>query len=496
MFRTMFVVLFAWAIASPSPATAEGEITQEKAANALRRAVEFFRTEVSVDGGYLWRYSSDFSEREGELPASPTTAWVQPSGTPTVGMAYLTVSKLTGRRDCLDAARETALALVRGQLESGGWDYRIEFAEEDRKQYAYRVESAVLSNASVASRRQRNVTTLDDNTTQAALSFLMQVDHVLKFEDAAIHEAAEYALRKLLAAQYPNGAWPQRFSAPADPQQFPVKPAGYPPNWSREYPKKDYRSYYTFNDNTMADVIEMMFLAGEVYGDGRYTEAAKRGGTFILLAQLPGPQPGWAQQYNARMHPAWARKFEPPSTTGAESQRVMETLLRLFELTRDRRFLEPLPRALAYFRRSQLQDGCLARFYELETNRPLYFTKDYHMTYSDADLPTHYDFKSRNRLDEIESRFERLAATADSDVSRVRVFQKQPTPVLTKELARTAAKLVQTQDARGAWVEPAYFRARSKMPAGMPSLSCRTFAANIATLARYVAATSANASNN
>lgn len=493
MIRTIFVVVISWTIASPSSGTADEKISPERAVDALQRAVDFFRAEVSVEGGYLWRYASDFSEREGELPASLTTVWVQPPGTPTVGAAYLAAYELTGNRDCLDAARETAAALVRGQLDSGGWDYRIEFAAEDRKQYAYRVDSAARSSGAVADRRGRNVTTLDDNTTQAALSFLMRVDHGLNFEDAAIHEAAKYALRKLLAAQYPNGAWPQRFSVPADPQRFPIKPAGYPAAWSREYPKKAYRSYYTFNDNTMADVIETMFLAADIYGDTTCAEAGKRGGTFILLAQMPEPQPGWAQQYNAQMHPAWARKFEPPSIAGAESQRVMETLLRLFELTRDRRFLEPLPRALAYFRRSQLKDGRLARFYELETNLPLYFTKDYRMTYSDADLPTHYGFKSKSRLERIEASFQRLIATADSEVSRVGVFQKQQQPTLTKELAGAAAKLVQTQDARGAWVEPAYFRSRSKMPAEKPSLSCGTFATNIVMLARYIAATTANA---
>ena len=47
--------------------------------------------------------------------------------------------------------------------------------------------------------------------------------------------------------------------------------------------------------------------------------AARRGGDFILLAQMPEPQPAWAQQYNARMEPAWARRFEPASITGGES---------------------------------------------------------------------------------------------------------------------------------------------------------------------------------
>jgi PelA/Pel-15E family pectate lyase len=483
MVRTIFWIAFSCSVGLPAAGEAAENISPDKAILALQRAVEFFRTKVSVEGGYLWRYASDFSEREGELPASLSTVWVQPPGTPLVGMAYLRSYELTGIRECLEAARKTAMALVRGQLESGGWDYRIEFSAEVRKQYAYRADSTARS-------KRRNVTTLDDNTTQAALSFLMRIDQALDFKDESIHEAAQYALGKLLAAQYPNGAWPQRFSIPPDPQEFPVKPADYPVTWLREYPQQAYHTYYTFNDNTMVDVIDMMFLAAEIYGYKKYAEAGQAGGRFILLAQMPEPQPGWAQQYNAQMHPAWARKFEPPSITGSESQRVMKTLLRLFELTRDQKFLEPLPRALAYFRSSQLKDGQLARFYELETNRPLYFTKDYRMTYSDTDLPTHYGFKSQNQLDEIETKFQQLIATADSEVSPVRVSPEQKPQRLTKNLIDTAAKLVQTQDARGAWVEPAYFRARSKMPAGASSISCRTFATNIMALAQYIAATS------
>ena len=53
----------------------------------------------------------------------------------------------------------------------------------------------------------------------------------------------------------------------------------------------------------MADVIELMFLASEVYGERKYAEAGKRGGEFIRLVQIPEPQPGWAQQYDAHMHP-------------------------------------------------------------------------------------------------------------------------------------------------------------------------------------------------
>jgi len=480
---------------SPMPAASASEpVSVDEAATALKRGAEFFHTQVSIQGGYLWRYASDFSEREGEVPASPTTAWVQPPGTPSVGSAYLTAYELTGDGYYLDAARESALALVHGQLESGGWDYRIVFDTAERKRFAYRADGASRPASTNQNKKRRNTTTLDDNTTQAALSFLMRVDHALKFEHTEIHEAAEYALASLLAAQYPNGAWPQRFDAPPDAERFPVKRASYPDSWSRKYPNKDYRSYYTFNDNTMADMIELMFLAAEIYDEPRYDRAGRRGGDFILLAQMPEPQPGWAQQYDAKMHPAWARKFEPPSVTGAESQRVMETLLRLFELTGDRKYLERLPRALAYFRRSQLDDGRLARFFELKTNRPLYFTKDYRLTYSDADMPTHYGFKSGNRLDEISARFERLTATTESQKHRATAFQKPNRPMMSEKLTAKAQKLVQTQDERGAWVEPAPNRARSKIPTGTPSLGSRTFAANVVALAQYIAASSPNAS--
>src|SRR3954470_19083766 len=89
------------------------------------------------------------------------------------------------------------------------------------------------------------------------------------------------------------------------------------------------------------------------------------------LREKAAQGPAWAQQYDADMHPAWARRFEPPAVTGGESHGAMRILLRVYRETGDARYLEPIPRALAYLRRSRLPDGRLARFYELETNRPL-----------------------------------------------------------------------------------------------------------------------------
>ena len=295
---------------------------------------------VSTEGGYLWRYSEDLKTREGEGRADEHTVWVQPPGTPTVGLAFLEAYQATGDSYYLDLAKRAGHCLVRGQLRSGGWDYRIVFDEKGRTRYAYRVDDPATGKS------QHNTSTLDDNTTQAALRLLMALDQAVDQSDPAIHEAATTGLETLLKVQYPVGAWPQRFNEPPDADKYPIRKASYPESWSRTYPKKDYRGYYTFNDNAVADVIDVMFEAADLYGNNRYREAAEQAGEFMILAQMPDPQPGWAQQYDQDMHPAWARKFEPPSITGGESQGVMRTLMQVYRHTGDKKYLEPIPRAL------------------------------------------------------------------------------------------------------------------------------------------------------
>eukprot|EP00913_Durusdinium_trenchii_P005632 g5250.t1 len=432
---------------------------------ALRKAVGFFRSKVSIEGGYLWKYSSDLSMREGEREAESTTAWVQPPGTPSVGDAFLQAYERTGDAYLLDAARQTAHALVKGQLMSGGWDYRIEVSPAARRRYAYRVDGN--------KRGRRNTTTFDDNTTQAALQFLMRFDRVTKFRDKPTHDAVQYGLAALLKAQYPNGAWPQRYDTFPDSKKFPVKKASYPESWSRKYPKRRYLNYYTFNDNAIADVIDTLFLAAEIYRDARYRNAAEKAGDFIILAQMPEPQPAWAQQYDADMHPAWARKFEPPSVTGGESQGVMRTLLSLYRRTGKKKYLEPLPRALAYLKKSQLPGGRLARFYELNTNKPLYFVKDtYVLTYDDSNMPTHYGFKVGSKLSRIERDYKRLLQT---DPAKLNPPARKPTYRMSRGLQADAARVVKALDRRGAWLETGTLR-RSRR--NQPIISTRTFIRN------------------
>ena len=464
-------------IFQPARIVAAERLRAEDAAAGLKRAVRFFSDEVSSHGGFLWRYSADLKQHEGETAATASTAWVQPPGTPAVGMALLEAYQLTGDQYLLDAARKTGLALVKGQLQSGGWDYRIEFSPPERDRYAYRVENRAKAD--------RDVTTLDDNTTQSALSFLMLLDEELQFKDGSVHEAVEYALASLLKAQYPNGAWPQRFSDFPEPDKFPVIQASYPESWPREHPDENYRGYYTLNDRVLSDMVDTMMLAADIYDEPRYRRAAERAGDFLLLAQMPEPQPAWAQQYNLQMQPAWARRFEPPSITGGESQSAIQTLLNLYRRTGNKKYLRPLPRALAYLKKSELPDGRLARFYELQSNRPLYFTKQYELTYSDEDLPTHYAFIVSSNVDQLEQQYQRLL----SEGPRSSAGARHPeTPRWSQSLERQAREALQDMDERGAWLTRGTLRTTDQPSANGQIIAAATFSERIRDLARYVAA--------
>ena len=443
------------------------------AREALRRAASFYREQVGFRGGFVWRYSDDLKKREGEGIVTEWTAWVQPPGTPTVGSAFLRAFTATSDRYFLDAAVECAHALVRGQLESGGWTYRMEFDGDKRNQFAYRSNHRRF--------KGRNVSTLDDDTTQSAIRFLMEADSALRHENVTVSSSVSYALDRLLKVQLPCGAWPQGYEGPAEANTFPARRASFPAAWTREYVKTDYWKLPTLNDGNLDRLVETQLLAERHYGTGKYRSAALIVGEFLCLAQMPDPQPAWAQQYSGEMQPCWARKFEPPAISGGESQGALRTLLSLYEESADKALLEPIPRALEYLRRSRLRDGRLARFYELRTNRPLYFNKRYELTYSDDDLPTHYAFHVKDGTDAIEKSYNRVKS-----MPRVRSESVHP-KTITRPAESEVRRVIQALDSRGAWVESGRLRFHGPTDETRRIIDSATFAANLNTLSAYLA---------
>jgi hypothetical protein len=467
--------------AEPGAAPSRDEVMQ-----GMRKAASFYLNKVSTHGGYQFNYADDLSYSRSEMAEGPTQVSVQRQGTPTVGMAYLEAWDDTHDPLFLEAARAAAHGLIEGQQCTGGWAHIIEFDPEKRAHYPYRADN----NCQPKDPGGRHMTVMDDNITQAAVRLLMRVDRALAFKDSKIHEAVLFALDSLLKAQYPNGAWPQRYDSFPDPAKFPVKRASYPESWPRTWPGPTYQSYYTFNDNSIADDIDMMLEAARIYNDPRYLASAKRGGDFILLAQMPEPQPAWAQQYDADMHPAWARVFEPPSVTGGESQGVMQILMVLYRETGDRKYLDAVGPALKYLKSSAIPPPhrpieaysrvrgtpVLARFYELKTNRPLYITKGtrvsvkgmstkladgYEISYSPDSVITHYNvLTSGAKLADIEAEYKRLVATDPAKIRRADKLhglspwelRERPEPA-REQLAQRVRAILAEMDSRGAWVE-------------------------------------------
>lgn len=461
MARFPFLVLSVAFFTTPAVAQSPAEATK-----VIKKAATYYREHVASHGGYVYYYTLNLKDRWGEGKADAETLFVQPPGTPTVGMAYLKAFAATGDRYYLDAARETAEALVYGQLQSGGWTQTIHFGSAKR-----------LGQYRNGKGGNWNMSSLDDDQTQAALTFLIRADRALGFKHAGIHEAAEYGLKALLAAQFANGAFPQVWQGPS--AKKPVKAAAFPDyDWKTEGRIKDYWSYYTLNDDLAGTVAEVLVTAHEVYQDDKSKAALAKLGDFLLLAQMPDPQPGWCQQYNFDMRPIWARKFEPPAVTGWESQDVMETLIRIARHTGETKYLAPIPKALAYFKKSLLPDGRVARYYELKTNKPLYMDAKYRLTSDDSAAPSHYGWKQSARFDAIETAYQ------DAKAGKPR---PSPNPPTAKQVAAILADL----DADGRWVST-YAGERlvgqPKFADGFRYLSSAVFSRNVEALSEFIAA--------
>lgn len=441
----------------------------------MKRAATYYAGEVALNGGYVYYYSTDLTKRLGEGPATATEVWVQPPGTPAVGEAFLAAYEATSDAFYLESALAAGKALAYGQLESGGWRNSIDFDPSGPRIDQYRNGKG----------KGKNFSTLDDDISQAALRFLMRLDAATGFADGEIHGAVEYALPRLLAAQFPNGAFPQGWTGPVPAR--PIVKASLPEyDWRTEGRIKEYWNEYTLNDGLAGTVADTLILAHQVYKEPVYLESLKKLGGFLVLAQLPEPQPGWAQQYNEAMQPIWARAFEPPAVSGRESEDAMLALLKIAAAGGDHTLAAPVVAGVKYLERSLLPDGQLARYYELGTNKPLYMQragKGYELTHDDSALPDHYGWKNPAQLALLKDAYRTLLA------GRPLEEVTGPPPVD----AATVAKIVAALDDKGRWITvhdggETRLVGQPKFAVGEEYLSSAVFAENLTMLSRYLTA--------
>ena len=248
----------------------------------------------------------------------------------------------------------------------------------------------------VTSEKNAQDATMDDGITSTEIEYLLKAYSSTSNREYLI--AAQKGISYLLTAQNAAGGWPQRY-----------------PNL------KSYYGHITYNDQAMIDVMKLLKEVGEGKGEYQSVEnslrtrakaAVEKGIQCILKTQVrqKGKLTVWcAQHHPITLKPAKGRSFEPPSLSGAESVHIVRFLMAIekppaairtaissaidwfeenkivgwnFKEIKDSS--QPMGRDRVVYKDSR--SIIWARFYELNTNRPIFTGKNGVVKYALADI--------------------------------------------------------------------------------------------------------------
>ena len=236
--------------------------------------------------------------------------------------------------------------------------------------------------------------TFDNKATTDELRFLARAFRATN--EPRYKQAFLKGLSHILEAQYPTGGWPQ---------YYPLS--------------KNYHRHITFNDGAMVRILELLRDVSESsnYGflETGYRTKAKaavtQGIDCILRTQIKQGDKltAWCAQHDEKtLAPAWARSYEPPSISGAESVGVVRFLMSVEEPTPA--IIAAVEGAVGWFRSVAIHgmrfdeftdaDGqddkrivvdpdagpLWARFYEIGSNRPIFLDRDSVVRYSLSEI--------------------------------------------------------------------------------------------------------------
>jgi PelA/Pel-15E family pectate lyase len=286
-------------------------------------------------------------------------------------------------------ARRIAEIVVSFQTPAGGWSKNLDLAAHERKpgeSFAPDNLSRYLGPDDFDTPRDASwnyVGTLDNDATTTELRFLARVAAAAGAKEGAPFRASfERGVAYLLAAQFPNGGWPQV--------------------WPLE---GGYHDAITFNDGAVIHALELLeeFATGRNEFAGvpeslRQTAglAVARGVAAIGATQIVenGRRAVWGQQHDAlTLAPVAGRNYEPAAPCSSESAEVMIFLMALPKP--DAAAVAAVHGAAAWFERTAIHDASYergpngrrlmprpgaprlwARFYAMGTGQPVFGDRD------------------------------------------------------------------------------------------------------------------------
>jgi PelA/Pel-15E family pectate lyase len=332
-----------------------------------------------------------------ELPTSDQTAWKK----------YLSHSESLAQADAAALQSEvTAAGMAKALRAPDGGDFKLSkkpddpwFASEEAKQLAeiilsYQTPSGGWSKHTGYSEGPRQpgmqwtsqnepghsphyVATFDNRSTTEQLHYLANVWQATGDESAKAGFLK--GLNFILAAQFPNGGWPQ---------VYPLE-GGYHDN-------------ITFNDDAVTHILELLLAIEKnetrfEFLDSAIRQQAKdsldRGLKCVLATQvvIDGKRTVWCAQHDPiTLEPAPARKMEPATLSGVESSRILK-----FMMTVPRpapKLIDAIESGLAWMENAQItglsrgklngktayladptsEETYWARFYDISTGRPIF----------------------------------------------------------------------------------------------------------------------------
>lgn len=289
------------------------------------------------------------------------------------------------------AQDSTAEKMLVYQRAIGGWPKAIGDAKVD---YTQRLTDAVRT-STLADKNRRDAT-IDNNATTREIIYLTKAFQ--KTANPTYRQAAENGVRFLLKMQYANGGFPQYF-----------------PDFS------NYRHQITYNDNAMVRVLEVLrdvaernkhFGGLDVALAPQAQAAVSRGISCILKTQYVrnGQATAWCAQHDENtLKPAKARAFELASLSGDESVEIVRFLMGIEQPSAEVK--TAITSAISWFEKVKIPGYAFntitvpggkkvldrvivpaagstiwARFYELETDRPIYVGRDSKVHYQLSEI--------------------------------------------------------------------------------------------------------------